>query len=193
MNLEEHDNQHGHGIFIKNELSKYRKIVNSQCGEDGILEEIFKRIKSNNRQCVEFGAHNGIFLSNTKKLINDGWLGVMIESDKTLFGQLQKNMAREAICIHKFVEDLDKVLSKTPIEKDFDLVSMDVDNGAEYDIWKRTVVYSPKVVLIEFDRHSNSLDGLKKLGKEKGYKLVATTCWNAFFIRNDCMEHFKEI
>jgi hypothetical protein len=193
MNLEEHDSLSGHGVYKESELSKYREIINSQCGEEGIIDEIFKRIKSDNKQCVEFGAHNGVFLSNTKHLIDNGWMGVMIEGDKVLFQQLKKNMGNDAICIHKMVKNVDEVLEKTPLESDFDLISIDIDNGMDGYLWGNMVNYKPKVVLIEFGVHDNSLKILKSLAEEMGYSLVATTCWNAFFIRKDYMEHFKRI
>ena len=43
------------------EIPKYNLL-----GEDGIIEEIFKRMNIKNGSCVEFGANDGIFCSNKK-------------------------------------------------------------------------------------------------------------------------------
>ena len=49
--------------------------MTSQGGEDGILEEIFRRIPvsanqtAKRRWCVEFGAWDGVHLSNTRQLL----------------------------------------------------------------------------------------------------------------------------
>lgn len=49
--------------FARNEYSQY--------GEDGIIEEIFRRIGPNelNNFCCEFGAWDGVHLSNTASLL----------------------------------------------------------------------------------------------------------------------------
>ena len=55
-------------------LNNFRKNNYSQNGEDGIIKEIIKRLKldknPNNNWCVEFGAWDGIYLSNTYNLVN---------------------------------------------------------------------------------------------------------------------------
>ena len=52
-------------------LKDYKYNLYSQNGEDGVIEEINKRLdldtKSDSRWCVEFGAWDGIYLSNTFK------------------------------------------------------------------------------------------------------------------------------
>lgn len=50
-------------------LNKYGYSVNSQSGEDGILDYIFKVIGFKSHYAVEFGAWDGIHLSNIRNLI----------------------------------------------------------------------------------------------------------------------------
>ena len=46
----------------------YKKNIFSQYGEDGIIDEILKRLQRvSNKQCCEFGAWDGKFLSNLRK------------------------------------------------------------------------------------------------------------------------------
>jgi hypothetical protein len=56
-------------------LEKYKYDTYSQNGEDGILEEVFKRLgldEFNKFWVVEFGAWDGKHLSNTFNLIKKG-------------------------------------------------------------------------------------------------------------------------
>ena len=71
-------------------LNKYSKKIYSQFGEDGIILEILNRLGSQNLDnwCVEFGAWDGIHLSNTFNLVQQGWNAVYIEGDKSRYKDL---------------------------------------------------------------------------------------------------------
>jgi Methyltransferase FkbM domain len=196
-------------------LLQYRKNVTSQMGEDGIIEKIFELIPDTNHWCVEFGAGDGVLLSNTYNLIaNKGWASVQIESNVDRYTSLVNTHSDNSnvICIHDSVSfegaaTLDNLLSKTPIPTDFDLLSIDID-GNDYHVWEAVHTVQPKVVVIEFnptiphqvefiqprDRHLNqgsSLLALVNLAKRKGYELIAATDWNAFFIDKSYFSRFE--
>lgn len=187
-------------------LLQHRNSVNSQYGEDGILEKIFEIIPDGDRWCVEFGAGNGQRLSNTHHLINNKqWSSVQIEAGRKPFNLLASRYADrpQVICLNKIVSfegenALDNILQSTPIPQNFDLLSIDID-GNDYHIWDSLQVYRPKVVLIEFNPtiphyisyiqprdmnvcHGSSLAALQRLGKQKGYELVASTQLNGIFV-----------
>jgi hypothetical protein len=189
------------------DLQKSRKNFYSQDGEDGIISKIFDVLKIKNGWCVEFGAWDGIHLSNTYHLIVDKkWRGVLIEGNRSRYLQMTKNLSgQSAVCINSFVaangsNSLDMLLFRTSIPKDFELLSIDID-GNDYHIWKGLKKYKPKVVIIEFNptiplevefvqeynpniNHGSSLSALNKLAKSKKYSLVATTSANAIFVSN---------
>lgn len=201
-------------------LQQYQKRVYSQEGEDGIIEEIMRRLLVTKGWFVEFGARNGVDLSNTWRLSEQGWNGVYIECDPAWFQGLKGNCAPRPnlTCINAKVDSrdnrLDVLLAKTPIPKDFDLLSIDID-GHDYWVWKATEL-RPKVVVIEYNSHFDPTESkviaddpsyryvcdqhygasalaLCKLAKTKGYTLVAyTEILNLFFIRNDLMAGFEE-
>ncbi len=201
---------------MSNRLHSYKKNVFSQFGEDGIIEEIFNVLPAQDSyHCVEFGAWDGIFLSNTHHLIkNKGWNGVLIEANEKKFEELKINCSvlEKAILIHRKVDfegenRLDEILAQTNVPLDFDLLSIDID-GNDYHIWDSLSVYSPKLVVIEFNfsipsdieyiqakdfgvNHGNSLLALVNLGKEKGYELVATTDCNGFFVKKEYFALFE--
>src|SRR6185437_11729185 len=58
-------------IATNNYLGRFAKTVTSQDGEDGVLAEIFARLKIERGWCVEFGAWDGKFHSNTWDLVHN--------------------------------------------------------------------------------------------------------------------------
>ena len=111
-------------------LIKYSKNITSQCGEDGILEEIFRLInefekendndndydesKQKERYCAEFGCWDGKHLCNTHNLItNHGFKGILIEADSEKYKDLIENYKHEiksgkVITMNEFVGFNDK-------------------------------------------------------------------------------------
>lgn len=57
----------------------------SQNGEEGILLECLSRFNLGPGVCVEVGANNGQWCSNTALLLESGWKGTMIEADVKLW------------------------------------------------------------------------------------------------------------
>ena len=190
-------------------LNNYRKNIHSQFGEDGILEQLISEIglPQTGGWCVEFGAWDGVHLSNTCNLIrNRGYHSVMIEGDNQRYAELLNNHGENprVHCISgivSFDEDintLDYFLGTTPIPREFDLLSIDIDSN-DYYIWESLVNYSPRIVIIEinptipndivFVQDKNfgisqgcSLLALVELGKKKGYELACATKGNAIFV-----------
>lgn len=176
----------------------------SQNGEDGIIAEIFRQLKISTGWFVEFGAWDGIHLSNTYNLAaHAGWSGVYIEGNPQKFQDLLKTTAQFPDKLHPLCAmvgfegegKLDDLLARTPIPKDFDLLSIDIDSY-DWQVWNALENYRPKLVIIECncaiapDVHSvhnppasegASFKALVDLGKKKGYSLVAHT-GNCFFV-----------
>ena len=193
----------------KQSLFRYRKDYYSQNGEDGVIEEVLKRLDIENGFCVEFGAWDGKHLSNTYHLIKDcGWKGLYIEGDPDKFVDLLKNpmvSAGKIAPVNTYVglegeSMLDNILESQNVPKDFDLLSIDID-GEDLNVWKTMTVYKPKVVIIEIDseidpemsrvlpdgRQERSFANMLKLGQEKGYTLVCHT-GNMFFVLNELID-----
>jgi hypothetical protein len=150
-------------------LLSHRKNYFSKRGEDGLLAFVLSKIPDRTNWCVEFGAWDGKSESNTYYFISQqGYHGVMIEADPFKYGLLCGNMkAYGAICVNAFVRSegqnkLDNILSSTPIPKEFDLLSIDVD-GDDYHIWKSLDVYQPKIVIIEINIRDKP--GVKRVNK----------------------------
>ena len=197
-------------------LKSYRYNFYSQNGEDGVIQEINKRLDINNknesRWCVEFGAWNGIYLSNTFKLVKEGWNCIYIEGDKGKFKDLEKtkNHYPKILAINKFVSkekyspnSLDSILRKTKIPKDFEILSIDIDSF-DLEVWESFNSYIPKIVIIEINSeyppgiikwhnnnyknsNGNSFSATLRVAEKKGYKLVCHI-GNMIFIREDLID-----
>jgi hypothetical protein len=196
-------------------LLDHRQDVYSQCGEDGIVGAILDRLPSVDRWCVEFGAWDGMHLSNTRHLIEArGYAAVLIEGSRARAGDLARNYASNprVHAMNAFVgftaeNNLDTLLSDLPIPEDFDFLSIDID-GNDWHVWKAIRRLRPKVVVIEFNptiptpvsfvqeadpsvSQGCSLRACVELGKEKGYELVCVTEFNAFFVRAEYFPLFE--
>jgi hypothetical protein len=165
-------------------LQKYGANVHSQNLEDGIIQECVRRIPDLNHVCVEVGANDGLWLSNTRLLIEQGWSGRMIESDFRLWGQCSANWKHnpKVKCTCSRV-DGDNV--NAFIDDSCDVLSLDTD-GSDYEIFKGLRA-KPKIVIVEVDSSIppgdegfNSEGGasyrtMLKLAIERGYFLLCHT------------------
>jgi hypothetical protein len=194
--------------------SQYIRNVASQSGEDGIIEKVLGALPDRTGWCVEFGAWDGKHLSNTYNLIaNHGYAGVLIEANEARCQQIGQTFAgrKDVHAVNAFVgfgpdDNLDKILARTPIPKDFDVLSIDID-GNDYHVWAACEVYRPRVVVIEHNptiptgvefvqerdpkvMHGSSIKSLATLGKRKGYELVAITRYNGVFVDGQYLPRF---
>ncbi len=202
-----------------NSLNRYGKSIYSQYGEDGIIEEIFKRIGISEGFFVEFGANNGLWLSNTRSLWEKGWKGVMIEANSSAYKKLKKTYsdASNLLTIHEFVtwhpQDkrgklFDEIKSKFFPDEEIDFLSIDIDGG-DYFILK-TLKCRPKVICIEnglkwhplmkdevpesmaTQNLHQPLEVVIKYAKSIGYRAVCSTN-NLFLVRKDFNHLFEEV
>jgi len=192
-------------------LSAFETNVNSQYGEDGVTEEILARLEKSvelDKWCVEFGAWDGLHLSNTCRLIQEvGYSAVLIEGNPSKYKELCKNFPEKKIVkLCEFVDfqgpkSLENILLDTDIPKEFDFLSIDID-GNDYHILDSLSEIRPKLICIEFNPHipnevefvqkadfkinvGSSAKSLILLAQKKGYDLVHATRGNLFLTRSD--------
>lgn len=195
-------------------LLRYGFKVYSQCDEDGMIQEIFRRIGTGTRTFVEFGVETGIEC-NTVKLLIEGWHGLWIDGSPAGVGQIRTHFAaflneRRLQVLESFItaENINSLIQQGGFTGDIDLLSIDIDNN-DYWVWKAIEVVKPRVVVIEYNatlrpplslvvpynpvqtwNGSNyfgaSLEALVRLGRDKGYRLVGCSMSgaNAFFVQD---------
>jgi methyltransferase FkbM-like protein len=191
-------------------LAEFAKNITSQNGEDGLLEEIFRRLGDKNRWCLEVGAWDGEHFSNTCVFWRDrGWSAVLIECNDESFGGL-KNNTRAFPKVHVYhrrvtiagENSLDSLLQEAGAPREIDLVSIDID-GNDYYILESLKTFTPRVIVIEHNptippevevvqkqgaaraRFGASAGALAALARRKSYSLAANTWCNCIFVRDD--------
>lgn len=187
----------------------------SEGDQDGILQEIFRRISTTNRKFIEFGCGNGME-NNTLNLLISGWSGVWIDSDPHNIQSVRSSHASaiehgvlKAECQTVTAANVSQILLALCSSREIDLLSIDID-GNDFWVWQALEELSPRVVVIEYNatlrppiqavqkydprarwNRTNyfgaSLSALERLGTAKGYKLVGCSLANgdAFFVRQD--------
>ena len=196
-------------------ITPYGFTAFSQADEDGILEEIFRRIGTTNRQFFEFGCGDGVE-NNSTYLIFTGWKGLWMDGNPDFANTIGKGFksyidsgALRMKSAFITCENINDLIREAAIPEEVDMMSIDID-GNDYWIWKAITGIRPRVVVIEYNAifrpphkvvqtynpthqwASNnyfgaSLDALTALGDSKGYDLVGC-CFagtNAFFVRKD--------
>lgn len=128
----------------------------SERGDDGIIAEVFRRLHVTRGFFVEFGAWDGIFLSNTRLLFEKGWPGMFIEGDPQKAATLKDNYRSysDVICVESFVlpqrgtngKTLDQICDEHGIQQ-IDFLSVDID-GLDLDIFE-SLERRPNLVAIE--------------------------------------------
>jgi len=199
-------------------LNRYEYEIFSQSGEDGIIEEIFRRVGLTNKTFVEFGVGDGS-QNNTRYLLTAGWSGTWIEGNKDLVIRIRRQLADKikqgALRVtHAIVtaEVIESLFERNGVPQECDLLSIDIDRN-DYWVWAGIQRYHPRVVVIEYNAHfppgrewvveydpdaiwdgtrntGASLTALELLGAKKGYKLVGCNLAgvNAFFVREELVQ-----
>lgn len=192
---------------------KYAKNFYSQNGEDGIIEKILSELEITEGTVVEFGAWDGVFLSNVYKLWKHGnFNAILIEGDRDKANSFQDRSGK-AKMFNYFVNpdrnnenSIDNILTKIGYtdkdQSDLVLMSIDIDS-CDYYIFESMEKYKPMMIIIEtnnsfgpeeeFETYDSgcSMRSVWNLCKKKGYSMVAYTA-NAILVRNDLLEKLKE-
>jgi hypothetical protein len=192
-------------------LSDHAHNIFSQFGEDGIIDKIFDTIGASSKVCIEFGAWDGLYLSNTANLWKKGWTGILIEADKAKYDELVRNTdGYDCHCIHARVhwtgsDTLENILQRRRLIGEVDLLSIDVD-GDDYYIFKSLTAVRPRVIICEYNPtipvnlelvpdpggyFGCSALSLVKLAETKGYNLVALTESNCVFVQDKDFASFS--
>ena len=176
----------------------------SQNDEDIFILEMFKKKNLENCFFFEFGAWDGIYLSNCRLLYESDWSGCFVENDEKKFQELQKNYKNDKniILINDKIDpdkkNINELIKNHNISK-IDVLSIDVD-GRDLSIWKSLDILSPNIVVIEFndtipfdtifedmtDKNiGSSFPAIDKYAKSKDYELIKATRDNLIYSKKE--------
>jgi hypothetical protein len=186
----------------------------SQNGEDGIIEEIFKRIGTQSKYFVEFGVEDGTECNTRYLLTEKGWSGLWMDGSKTNMEKAKTRHQTDPLQVDAAFITAENVVSlfeANKVPKDLDLLSIDID-GNDYWVLKALSEYKPRLLIVEYNAsflpeqnwvmpyHPNhqfdgtryfgaSLRALTELAQSEGYRLVSCDSQgvNAFFVRSDLL------
>lgn len=106
-------------------LNLWERKYFSQNGEDGIIEEVFKRIGILNHYYVEFGTEDGSEC-NTRYLREKlGFSGLLMDAYNS---RIDINLRREFV----IRENVESLFRKYKVPAEFDLLSIDIDGNDYY-------------------------------------------------------------
>ncbi len=194
------------------DLTPFELKAFSQNGEDGVIQEVLRRIGFGSRTFAEFGVGTGaegncVFLAHVL-----GWHGVFLEADVGAHARLARRYEHVAgvSTVNAYVQPdtIDELLPRCGVDPEPAVLSIDVD-GNDYHLWERLESVRPRLLVIEYNAALDpraeqvqpyspagpdgtaffgaSLGALEALGRRKGYRLVHTELAgvNAFFVRED--------
>jgi len=187
----------------------------SQSDEDGIIEEIFNRVGTVNKNFIEIGVQDGLEC-NTTYLLNQGWNGIWIEQDTAQCNKITKtfdfllNKKLKVINKTASVSNINNIIKENSnLKEELDLLSIDIGLNT-FHVLEEIDIIKPRVVVTEYnakfgphaklavkksenenwdgsDYFGASLKSFELMMKKKDYLLVGCniTGINAFFLRKD--------
>lgn len=193
--------------------------VFSQDAEDGLLVWLSRLVPVEQRFFVEFGIESYVESNTRFLLLDHGWEGLILDADAEHIRSIRRGewylaQRLSAEAARLTAENADEVL-RAYSRRRVGLLSIDID-GNDWWVWEAITAVDPVVVVVEynavfgpvrsvtvpyapdFDRRvahpswiyfGASLAALERLGRRKGYVLVATSPSgvNAFFVRRDML------
>jgi len=174
----------------------------AQNNEDQLIIDIFikKNIKSG--LFVEFGAWDGVHLSNCKLLADHNWSGFFVEGNSFRFEECKKNYKdnNKIKVLNKFIDErytLNDLIKDNNINE-VDVLSIDID-GKDLTELKRLNLVKPKVIIIEFNStisfdveceddiggNGSSYLSINNYLSKNNYELINFTQCNLIFIEKD--------
>ncbi len=138
-------------------LNRHEYQVFSQNGEDGILQEIFRRIQIPGRSFLEVGVGNGQ-TNNTTFLLTQGWRGHWIEGNDSSVAAIRRGFrkplaeARLTLLHQKATaENIGEAVRRLEVSNEVDLLSLDIDRNTYWVLAAVLDVLHPRVLVVEYN------------------------------------------
>jgi len=192
-----------HGGFLEGRAAKGY----SQFGEEGLIAACLERYGEGPRTCVEIGAGDGEYLSNTAALRLKGWRTLLIECQEQFRKPLAALRSAKTELVFEAVPTGHRVdwLIDNAGYPTVTFCSLDID-GQEFWVWA-TMTTRPALMLVEFlpgrdefyvppfnpepgrgGPRQATLPAILDLGKAKDYIPLCRTNVNVLFVAREVHE-----
>jgi hypothetical protein len=142
------------GQILEN-IAKAEFQVFSQWGDDGIIQFLINYLDIKDRKFVEFGVENYKECNTRFLLINNNWIGLVMDGSDQNIIEIQNeplywkyNLTAKAEFIT--AENINKLLLDYDFKGDIGLLHIDID-GNDYWVWKAIQVIYPLIVVVEYN------------------------------------------
>lgn len=202
-------------------LSNFARVGFSQNGEEGMIDEVFRRIGAGNKYAVEFGISTGEECCTRSLFAKHGWGGLVMdgsEKNAARARELFSGLPVRIGCHFVTRANITSLLEGHGVPDAPDLLVVDIDGNDYWVLAAALARYSPRVVVVEYNGswpppmewvmsysadhrwdgtrfYGASLTSLAKLCGAHDYALVGCdpNGVNAFFVRNDQLDdHFPD-
>jgi hypothetical protein len=129
----------------------------SQNGEDGILLYLFSLIGTTNKRVVEICAGNGIECNAANLIINQGWIGLLVDGSeeklavgKRFYANCRDTFFYPPTLLASWVtaENVNALVAENGFGGEIDLLSLDLD-GMDYWVLKALTCIRPRAIILE--------------------------------------------
>ena len=191
----------------------------SNLGEEKIIKSFLDQL-DHKKIAVDIAANDGIFMSNTYHLYNEGYSGLAVECDNKAFASLANSYKKfDNVLLSKafvYPDNVVKLLQGYEIPEDFGFLSFDID-GYDYFVMREmlqkfrptlicaeinekipypikfTVNYSREYIWGANHFYGQSIAQLYLLCEEFDYDLVEVYYNNAFLVPKEKNKSFKKL
>ncbi|HEY7157441.1 MAG TPA: hypothetical protein VH575_26035 [Gemmataceae bacterium] len=129
----------------------------SQNGEDGILLYLFSLIGTTNKRVVEICAGNGIECNAANLIVNQGWIGLLVDGSaeklavgKQFYANCRDTFFYRPTLLASWItaENVNALVADNGFAGEIDLLSLDLD-GMDYWVLKALTCIRPRAIILE--------------------------------------------
>ena len=122
-------------------IPKWKKY--SQTSEESTLEHILKAVDAKSKYLVDLGAGDGVYLSNTRFFIENGYTGLLLDANNKGNTDVKEHFLTR--------ENILDLFSQYKVPNKFALLSIDLDGNDIYLLEQVLTKYKPTVIIAEMN------------------------------------------
>ncbi|GJD23728.1 hypothetical protein RIVM261_086840 [Rivularia sp. IAM M-261] len=142
-------------IAPENKAKNTSQVKYCYLDEESVIEKYLDLVDVNNQYCVDIAASDGVNMSNTCFLFQQGWSGLAVECDGAKFAALASNYRNfpNVTLSKSFVtpENIVSILEAHGVSQKFDFLNLDIDGYDYYVLDKMLSSFRPSLICTEIN------------------------------------------